>query len=92
VTEGDFSNTPPDMLWSVSLSGEPAVMLFSSTEAFTLGAILVDAERGQFIVADGPKTGSLLRVFDFGGGTISAGKTIKSNPSHSLPPRALAWF
>lgn len=93
VTEGDFSNTPPDELWSVSLSGTSSVLLFSSAEAYTLGAILVDVEKAQFIVADGPTKGaSLLHVFDFSGGTIAAGKTIKSNPSHSLPPRALAWF
>jgi len=93
VTEGNFSNTPPDQLWSVSLSGAPSALLFSSAEAFTLGAILVDAEKGQFIVADGPKKAtSLLHVFGFSGGTIAAGRTIKSNPSHSLPPRALAWF
>lgn len=93
VTEGDFSNTPPDKLWSVSLSGSPAALLFASTEAFTLGAVLVDGEKGRFIVADGPQKGaSLLHVFDFSAGTITAGKTIKSNPSHSLPPRGLAWF
>ncbi len=93
VTEGNLSNSLPDRLWSLSLAGGPSVKLLDSAEAFTIGAILVDAEKGRFIVADGPmKSSSLLRVFDFASGAITATTTIKSNPSHKLPPRALAWY
>jgi hypothetical protein len=93
VTEGDFSDTPPDQLWSVPLSGAPLTMVFASSEAFSLGAILVDAEKGQFILADGlHKKSASLRVFDFAAGAITATKTIKSNPSHSMPATALGWY
>jgi hypothetical protein len=93
VTEGDFSNTPPDRLWSLSLSGGPSTKVFDSAEGFTLGAILVDADRGHFIVSDGTsKSSSFLRMFDFSSGTIVATTTIKSNPSHNLPVRGMAWY
>jgi hypothetical protein len=93
VTEGEFSNSPPDRLWSLSLSGGASAEVFASAEAYAIGAILVDAEKGHFIVADGPKTSAaFLRVFDFAAGTVTASKTIKSNPSHNLPPSALTWY
>jgi hypothetical protein len=92
-TDGDFSNSPPDQLWSLSLAGAPSTKIFASSEAFSLGAILVDPEKGRFFVADGPtKSSSAIRVFDYASGTITATGTIKSNPSHKLPPRALAWY
>lgn len=93
VTEGEFSNSPPDRVWALSLAGSAAAEVLASTEAYSIGAILVDRAREQFIVADGPKAhAAYLRVFDFAAGTISASRIIQSNPLHNLPPSGLAWY
>jgi len=93
VTLGNLSNLPPDRLWSLPLSGALPVRVFESTEAFALGAVLVDAERNRVLVTDGTtSTPALLRVFDFAAGIFTASLTIKTNPTQKLPPRALAWY
>jgi hypothetical protein len=75
------------------LSGALPVRVFESTEAFALGAVLVDAERNRVLVTDGTtSTPALLRVFDFAAGIFTASLTIKTNPTQKLPPRALAWY
>jgi hypothetical protein len=93
VELGEFSNTPPDSLWTVSLAGTQPKNVFASTEAFTLGTILLDRARARVFVTDG--TGNsvgLIREFDLVSGSLVAGKTTAANPSHSLPPRTLAWY
>jgi hypothetical protein len=93
VTLGDFSNLPPDRLWLLPLSGALPIKLFESSEAYTLSAVLVDAERSRVFVTDGTKkTSAVLRVFDVAAGAFTAGPTIKTNPGLKLPPRALAWY
>jgi hypothetical protein len=93
VTLGNLSNLPPDRLWSLPLSGALPARVFESTEAFSLGAVLADPEKSRVLVADGTTmTGAFLRVFDFAAGAFTAGKTIKTDPSQKLPPRALAWY
>jgi hypothetical protein len=55
--------------------------------------VLADAQNGRVLVADGTKlTPAFLRFFDFAAGTFTASKTVKTNPSRNLPPRALAWY
>jgi hypothetical protein len=75
------------------LSGALPIKLFESSEAYTLSAVLVDAERSRVFVTDGTKkTSAVLRVFDVAAGAFTAGPTIKTNPGLKLPPRALAWY
>jgi hypothetical protein len=84
---------PPDRLWSLSLDGTLPVRIFESTESFTLGAVLADVAKSRVLVVDGTmSTPAFLRFFDFAAGTFTAGKTVKTNPSQSLPPRALAFY
>jgi len=84
---------PPDRLWSLPLDGSLPVRIFESTESFTLGAVLADPERHRVLVVDGTMNApAFVRFFDFTAGTFTAGKTGKSNPSRSLPPRALAFY
>ncbi|HEX7507225.1 MAG TPA: hypothetical protein VF550_10670, partial [Polyangia bacterium] len=84
---------PPDRLWSLPLDGSLPVRIFESTESFTLGAVLADPERHRALVVDGTMNApAFVRFFDFSRGTFTAGKTGKSNPSRSLPPRALAFY
>src|SRR5450759_4115743 len=45
VSVGDFSGTPPDSLWSLSLAGAAPLKIFDSAESFAIGAVLVDTER-----------------------------------------------
>jgi hypothetical protein len=93
VTLGDYSNVPPDRLWSLPITGALPVKIFDSAEAYALGAVLVDAERSRLLVADGTKTSAFLRVFDVASGTFTPNKTVKTNPTaQKLPPRALAWY
>ncbi len=93
VTMGDFSNTPPDNLWLLPQDGTAPSKVFSSTEAYSLGAVLVDVERSRVFATDGTTlTSASVRVFDRVGGTFQATATIKTNPTQKLPARALAWF
>jgi hypothetical protein len=93
VTNGSGSNLPPDRLWSLPLGGSPPIQVFQSAESFALGAVLADSEGKRVLVTDGTtNTPAFLRVFDYSAGTFTAGKTIKTNPTQKLPPRALAWY
>lgn len=94
VTLGSSSDLPPDQLWSLPMSTSGALpsRVFTSTESYTLGAVLVDAELGRVFVADGPKTSAALRVFDTVAGALSASATLETNPHGKLPPHALAWY
>lgn len=93
VTLGNLSNLPPDRLWSLPLSGALPAKVFESTEAFSLGAVLTDAERNRVLVTDGTtNTPAFLRVFDFAAGVFTASQTVRTNPTQKLPPRALAWY
>lgn len=91
VTMGDFSGLPPDRLWS--LSAHSSLQVFESAESFSLGAVLVDAEKGRVLLADGTTTSiALLRVFDVVAGQFTQSKTIKTHPTQKFPPRSLCWF
>lgn len=93
VTLGNFSNLPPDRLWSLPLDGTLPSKVFESTEAYSLGAVLADVEASHVLLTDGTTTTpALLRVFDFAAGAFTAGKTVKTNPTQKLPPRALARY
>jgi hypothetical protein len=94
ATLGDFpTNTPPDKLWTVSLAGSQPTKVFDSTQAITIGTILLDTARARVFVTDGTTTSvGLIREFDLVSGVLTAGRTTQANPSHSLPPRALAWY
>ncbi|MBN2573772.1 MAG: hypothetical protein JXP73_04340 [Deltaproteobacteria bacterium] len=92
VVVGDFSNDPPDSLWSVPLDGRAPVQIFASTEGFAIGALLFDPERALVFAADGPMGSSAyLRIFEVSAAGFVLGKTAKTNPTHKLPPRALAF-
>jgi len=93
VTLGSSSSLPPDRLWSLPLDGSLPAQVYESTESFALSAVLADPERRRVLVVDGTMvTPASLRFFDFAAGTFTAGKTVKTNPSRSLPPRALAFY
>jgi hypothetical protein len=93
VTMGDFSNTPPDKLWLLPQDGSAPSKLFDSAEAYALGAVLVDVERGRIFLTDGTTlTSASVRIFDRVGGTLQATASIKTNPTQKLPARALGWF
>ena len=93
VTLGDLSNVPPDRLWSLPLDGTLPVKVFDSSEAFSMGAVLADNQNSRVLVTDGTSnTPAFLRFFDYSAGTFTAGKTVKTNPSKNLPPRALAFY
>jgi hypothetical protein len=93
VTMGDFSNTPPDKLWLLPQDGSAPSKVFDSTEAYSMGAVLVDAERGRVFLTDGTTlSAASVRVFDRVDGELQATTTIKTNPTQKLPARALAWF
>jgi len=93
LTLGNAGNLPPDRLWLLPLAGTTPVKVFESSESWALDAVLADPERGRVLVADGTTmTGAFLRVFDFAAGAFTADKTVKTNPTQKLPPRALAWY
>jgi hypothetical protein len=93
VQLGDFANTPPDKVWALSLAGTQPTKLFDSTEGISIGSILLDRARDRAFITDGTTTNvGLVREFDLVSGSLMAGKTTAANPSHSLPPRALAWY
>jgi hypothetical protein len=93
VSMGDFSNTPPDKLWLLPQDGSAPSKIFDSAEAYSLGAVLVDVERGRVFLTDGTMlTAGSVRVFDRVDGALQATSSIKTNPTQKLPARALAWF
>jgi hypothetical protein len=93
VTLGDFSDTPPDTLWLLALDGTPGVTIHDSTEAFALGSLLVDAERGRVFVVDGTmQKPAWLRIFERMAGRFAETGQVKTNPTQKLPPRGLGWF
>jgi hypothetical protein len=93
VTLGNLSNLPADRLWAAHLDGTAPVQVFESSEGYALSALLADRELGRAFLADAPTMSpAFLREFDAIAGALTAGKTIKTDPAHKLPPRALAWF
>lgn len=93
VTLGDFSKTPPDQLWLVSQRGSAGELLFSTSEPFVLGSVLLDSERERLFITDGTKTRpALVRIFDRSNGIFQETAQVKTNPTQKLPPRGLAWF
>jgi hypothetical protein len=93
VAMGDFSNLPPDVMWVLAQNGAAPIGLYSSSEAFTMGAVLVDAGRGRVFLADGTMlTPAAVRIFERAGASFVEVGQIKTNPSHKLPARGLAWF
>jgi len=93
VTNGSVGNVPPDRLWSLPINGSAPIQVFESTESFALGAVLADPEGKRILITDGTtNTPAFIRVFDYSASTFTAGKTIDSNPTQKLPPRALAWY
>jgi hypothetical protein len=68
-------------------------MLFSTSEPFVLGALLLDSERGRLFVTDGTKQKpAMLRIFERANGVFQETAQVKTNPTQKLPPRGLAWF
>jgi hypothetical protein len=93
VVVGDFSNAPPDSLWSVPLDGRAPAQVFASAEGFAIGAVLFDPDRRSVFAADGTTTNpAFLRVFDVSATGFTAGPTVKTNPTQKLPPRALLFY
>jgi hypothetical protein len=93
VTLGNPSALPPDRLWSLPFDGVLPFKMFESAETSALGAVLVDADSGHVLVADGTTTKpASLRVFELAPGTIATSNVVSTNPSQGLPPRALAWY
>ena len=93
VANGDFSHVPPDALWSLPLHGAAPTKVFDSAEGFAIGAVLVDAEKHHVLAADGTtKSSAYLRIFDFSSGVFTASKTVETNLTQKLPPRALAFY
>jgi len=93
LTLGDSQIGAQDQLWSLPLAGALPIKVFESAEAWALGAVLADPEKGRILATDATTmTGAFLRVFDVAAGTFTASKTIKTNPTLKLPPRALAWY
>ena len=93
VATGDFSGNPPDRLWSLPFDANAPVKVFDSSEGFALGALLVDRERQRLFVADGTMgSPAYLRLFEYAAGGFTAGKTVKTNPTQKLPPRALSFY
>jgi hypothetical protein len=91
VVAGDFSGTPPDSVWSLPLSGAQSVKIWDSSEGFAIGAVL--AGQNRVLVADGTTTNpAYLRVFDVAAGIFTLVNSVKTNPTHKLPPRALAFY
>ena len=75
------------------LDGSLPVEIFESSEGYALSAVLMDRDFGHAFLADSPATGpAFVRVFNDAAGTFTAGQTIKTEPAHKLPPRALVWF
>jgi hypothetical protein len=94
VANGDLSHVPPpDALWSLPLDGAAPTKVFDSAEGFAIGAVLVDAEKHHVLAADGTtKSSAYLRIFDFSSGVFIASKTVETNLTQKLPPRALAFY
>lgn len=93
VTLGNLSNLPADRLWAVHLDGTLPTKIFESSEGYALSALLADRDVGRAFLADATTMSpAFLRTFDQAGGVFVAGKTIKTEPAHKLPPRSLAWF
>jgi len=93
VELGDFSNTPPDQVWTLSLAGAQPTKLFDSTEGISVGSMLLDSARARVFIADGTKNSiGVIREFDLVSGNLTVGKTTAANPSHNLPPRSLGWY
>jgi hypothetical protein len=67
--------------------------VFASAEGFAIGAVLFDPERASVFAADGPMgSPAYLRIFEVSAAGFVPGKTAKTNPTHKLPPRALAFY
>jgi len=93
LTLGDAKIPAQDQLWSLPLTGALPVKVFESSEAWALGAVLADPEKGRVLAGDATTmTGAFLRIFDVAAGIYTASKTVKTNPKQKLPPRALAWY
>ena len=93
VAVGAFGGTPPDSLWSLPLGDGVPAKVFDSTEGFVIGAVLYDQDRHRMLAADGTmNTAAYLRVFDQAAGGFGAGRTVATNPTQKLPPRALSFY
>ena len=93
VAVGDFTGNPPDALWALPLDGSTPVKVFASAEGFAIGAVLYDEDRRRVLAADGTmESPAYLRLFDYTAGAFTARTTVRTNPTHKLPPRALALY
>jgi hypothetical protein len=93
ITLGNLSNLPADRLWAVHLDGTLPTKIFESSEGYALSALLADRDVRRAFLADATTLSpAFLRTFDLAGGVPVAGKTIKTEPAHKLPPRSLVWF
>ena len=93
LTLGDASKSTQDQLWALPLAGALHVKVFESSEAWALGSVLADPQKGRIFAADATTmTGAFLRVFAVAAGAFTPSKTVKTNPAQKLPPRALAWY
>lgn len=99
VTNGDFSGTPPDELWTGTFpgaaAGEAPASKFRAAEAFSLGTMLLHPSLPRLYVADAEVKNNApqVRVFD-----TSAAPALAQSPglavgaTKALPIRHIAWY
>jgi hypothetical protein len=93
ITNGDFSGTPPDSLWSYAISSNTSTKLLDADGAFTLGSVTANAANHLAFVTDASMTMPVVRVFDVGKpAAITQTSSFNANPKSGLPPRQIGWY
>ncbi|MDX2019299.1 MAG: hypothetical protein SF187_03595 [Deltaproteobacteria bacterium] len=95
VTNGDFSGTPPDQLWTGTFAGEAPASKFTASEAFSLGTMLVHPTLPRLYVADAQVKNSApqVRVFDTSAApALTQAPALTVGATKALPVRHIAWY
>ena len=93
ITAGDVSGTPPDSLWSYTVSTATAQKVLDADGAFTLGSIAANAANHLAFVTDASMTKPVVHVFDVSRpAAVTQTSSFVANPKSGLPPRLIGWY
>jgi len=93
VTYGDFGGPTTDQFWVLDTAAGTARKLADSSDAFTYGSVLVDADHDRVYLTDADAATPRVQVYRYADPTAPVRElAIDANPTLGLPPREIAWY
>lgn len=93
VTDGDYTGTPPDQLWSFDLGAGTATKIVDASSDFVFGTVLIDAAHSQAFLTDADAVTPVVRVFDISTPAAPVQKSsFAANPADGRLPRTMGFY